>query len=109
MQKVAIVGAGAFGTAIANHLSKKNQVRVWSYEKKVVAEINKLHKNLTFLPSIELNPKIEATSDLEEVVNFSEVIVNATPVFAIRETYKNLNLNGKLLVNTSKSIERGTH
>jgi glycerol-3-phosphate dehydrogenase (NAD(P)+) len=109
MQKVSIVGAGAFGTAIANHLSTKNQVRIWSYEKKVVAEINKLHKNLTFLPSVELNPKIEATGNLEEVINFGEIIVNATPVFAIRETYKNVNLKGKLLVNTSKGIERGSH
>ncbi|MBI3794260.1 MAG: NAD(P)-dependent glycerol-3-phosphate dehydrogenase [Nitrospinae bacterium] len=60
-----VVGGGAWGTAIANHLAANGKsVQLWAYEKEVVAEINSAHTNTIFLPGISLDERLKATGDL---------------------------------------------
>jgi glycerol-3-phosphate dehydrogenase (NAD(P)+) len=64
---IGIIGAGAWGTALAQALSKAGrQIVVWAHEAEVVEAINKSHKNPTFLPGVALNPAITATTVLSE-------------------------------------------
>ena len=63
-KNILVLGAGAWGTAIANLLAEniKEDVLIWGYEKKVVDEINNLSTNNTFLPKVKLNKKLIATN-----------------------------------------------
>jgi glycerol-3-phosphate dehydrogenase (NAD(P)+) len=109
MQKISVVGAGAFGTALSVQLARAgNQVKIWSYEEKVCDEINRLHQNLTYLADIELSENIEATSDLEDAYGFSEMVFLAPPVFALRDILPKEGKN-KIFVSASKGIEKDTH
>lgn len=63
--EVSVIGAGAWGTAIAQHIAGNSvNVLVWAYEKEVVKEINDRHTNSVFLPGFKLNENIHATDDL---------------------------------------------
>ncbi len=108
-KKIIVLGAGGWGTALANLLSDNHIVSLWSYEKSVCDEINYNHTNTVFLPSVELNPNIVAHSDLSEIEN-NEIILNTIPTQFIRENLKNYKelLNNKLIVNGSKGIEKDT-
>ena len=61
---ILVLGAGAWGTAIANLLAEniKEDVLIWGYEKKVVDEINNLSTNNIFLPKVKLNKNLIATN-----------------------------------------------
>lgn len=64
---IGIIGAGAWGTALAQALSKAGrQIVVWAHETDVVEAINKSHENQVFLPGVALNPAIRATTILSE-------------------------------------------
>ena len=78
---VGVLGAGAWGTALAEYLAAEcgHNVLLWSYDKKAAKEINKKHQNNAFLPDIKLSENISATTDAREVVANCEMIVYATP------------------------------
>lgn len=78
---VGILGAGAWGTALAEHLAGLcgHKVLLWSYEKDTAKEINKKHTNSAFLPDVALSLDITATPDPEEVMQECEMIIFATP------------------------------
>ena len=71
IRKVAIIGAGSWGTAVAKNIaeSKPHVYRhIWAYEKSVVSAINSFSENAEFLPGIKLPPNITATNSLKEAV-----------------------------------------
>ncbi|HEY4694802.1 MAG TPA: NAD(P)H-dependent glycerol-3-phosphate dehydrogenase [Candidatus Nanoarchaeia archaeon] len=109
MAKVSVIGAGAFGTALAVQLSRAgNKVRIWVYEEKVRDEINRLHQNLTYLADIKLSSGIIATNSLEEAYQFSEIVFLAPPIFALRKLLPRED-QGKIFVCASKGIEKDSH
>ena len=67
--KIGVIGAGAWGTALANILAQKQHVRLWAKEKSVCENIKKHRENKRFLPKIKLSKKINCTT---EINNFSE-------------------------------------
>ena len=104
-----MVGAGSWGTALANLLAGKGeQVVMWAYEKEVVEEINRRHRNDLFLPEAPLHASIRATGDLREAVAGAEVIVSAAPSHAVRAVMgaaaKHVR-RGVLIVSASKGLE----
>ncbi len=79
-RKVGILGAGAWGTAVASVLSKAgNQVQIWAFEGDVVNDINKNHSNSRYLPGAALSPSLEASGDLKLVANNKDFVIVATP------------------------------
>ena len=58
LYKIGVIGAGAWGTALANIISKKNKVILWAKEKSVCENINKSFENKRYLPRIKLSKKI---------------------------------------------------
>jgi glycerol-3-phosphate dehydrogenase (NAD(P)+) len=80
MARVAVVGSGAWGTALAAHASRlEHGVRLWAREPQVVADVNERRENVLFLPGIELPPDLRASNDLEEVVPGAEMVVLVPP------------------------------
>ncbi len=110
-QSVGVVGAGAWGTALATVARRAGRdVLIWAHEAETIADINDRHENTAFLPGIALDPAIEATSNLSEVAT-CDVVLMVTPAQHFREIAVTLTPyvgNGQPLVICSKGIEKST-
>ncbi len=105
---ILILGAGTFGTAIANELSvnKENKVVLFSRDKDKVAEINTLHTNRSCFPNKHLTKSLSATSNKNDLKN-ADVIFIALPssvIIGILSTLKSYFKEDILLVNLSKGL-----
>jgi glycerol-3-phosphate dehydrogenase (NAD(P)+) len=86
MSKVAVLGAGAWGTALAKVLAdKQNPTFLWSHRADLAFLINERRVNERYLPSAPLPPTLRATPDLEEALSGAELIVLVVPSHAMRE------------------------
>ena len=65
--KIGVIGAGAWGTALANILAQKQRVKLWAKEKSVCENIEKYRENKRFLPNIKLSKKINCTTEINNV------------------------------------------
>ena len=91
MHKFAVIGSGAWGTALAVILSAGgNEVTIWSREKEVMDDILHNHENSVFLPGIKFTQNIGATLSLETAVKDAEVVVMAVPAQFMRSMCKQL-------------------
>jgi len=78
--RCAVVGAGAWGTALADLLVRNgHDVKLWAFEPDVVDSINERHENARFLAGHRLASGIEALNDVEETVDDAELVTFATP------------------------------
>ncbi len=107
--KVSILGSGAYGLAL-RHILVNNKINVcsWTYSEEECKNLIKTKKSLK-LKDYELNGEINITSNMEECVKDSGLVVVAVPAFAFEETIKNLkkyiNKNSIVLIAT-KGIEQ---
>lgn len=82
-QPIGIIGAGAWGTAIAINLQGcGHRIQMWAKEPKVVKDISRRHRNDRFLPGFDLSPHIEATTNLEDLARSCKVLFVATSAAA---------------------------
>lgn len=111
MDKIGIIGAGAWGTALAQSLAESGRdVLMWAREPEVVAAINEQHENTVFLPGIALNQSIIATESLSKIAVCDTLLV-VTPAQHLRATLQSLKgdiAEGKPVVICSKGIEIAT-
>ena len=85
MINVAVLGAGAWGTALAKLLAdKQHPTRIWSHRPELVSQINEGHVNARYLPSAELPPNLVASADLEETLRGADLVVTVVPSHALR-------------------------
>lgn len=78
-----VLGAGAWGTALACHLARNRPVSLWARRAALVAQIATDRRNNQYLPDIDLPDQIEPTADFAEAVSFADpqgLIILATPV-----------------------------
>ena len=112
MTRCAVVGAGAWGTALASVLARNGQdVLLWAREPDVVESINARHVNHRFLAGQELDPALRATEDLEEAVADAVIVAYAPPSHAMRAVAAASRAalpTGATVVVASKGIEKGT-
>ena len=74
--KVAVLGAGSWGTALAGLLSKEGHaVSLWSFEQDLAQAINERKENHLYLPGFVLPKTLTATHSISEAVNGAEVVV----------------------------------
>lgn len=112
LEKIAVIGAGSWGTGLANVFADAgHDVTIWGRDTGMVNSINTAHENLKYLKGVQLNPKLKASSDLTSTLTSAQWIVCAIPTQQIRSVFKPLanHLKNKLIINTSKGIEVGTH
>jgi glycerol-3-phosphate dehydrogenase (NAD(P)+) len=112
MTLVAVLGAGSWGTTLANLLAAKGDtVRLWAYEPDVVDVINRDRENPVFLPGVRLESRLQAFSDAREAVADVPVIVSAPPSQAVRSVLGKIGdvvRPGTLAVSATKGIETDT-
>ena len=112
MTRCAVVGAGAWGTALANVLAiNGHEVRLWAREADVVESINDDHVNERFLTGYPLEPALRATGQLDDAVRDAELVVYAAPSHALRAVAAQGRriVGGRVpLVVATKGIERET-
>jgi glycerol-3-phosphate dehydrogenase (NAD(P)+) len=111
-QRVAVIGAGAWGTTLARLLAETGlHVRLWAYEREVVEAIRHKHENTLFLPGVRLPTSLSSTISLGEALQDSEWLVFAVPSHAARAVLRQIGplLSGPIpLVSATKGIEEGT-
>jgi glycerol-3-phosphate dehydrogenase (NAD(P)+) len=112
VNKIGIIGAGAWGTALAKHLAERGlDVCLWAYEHQVVDAINNSHENPVFLKGVSLPHSLKATSSLVEVVQHGHGILFAVPSHLTRSVLHQVVpcLSGPLpLLCATKGIEEDT-
>lgn len=110
--RCAVVGAGAWGTALADLLARNgHQVTLWAYEPDVVQAINNKHENVRFLRGHPLAHTLTAVGDLQQAVDGAELVTLATPSQVLRPIVRSAraSLRGKApIVVASKGLERDT-
>jgi len=105
---VGVIGAGAWGTALAQMLASDGRgVTLWAFEGEVVDAINSDHRNPLYLPDAALSPAIRATSDLADLADIETALV-VTPAQVMGTVLSQLARPPKDLVLCSKGIEAGT-
>jgi glycerol-3-phosphate dehydrogenase (NAD(P)+) len=112
VKKVAVIGAGSWGTTVANVSAHNQPTAIWAHEEEVVQSINQDHENRLFLQDVRLQQQLHASGDLGEVLHgadllvigvpsqFYRAVLSSAPAGAIRPDLPILNL--------SKGIEQGS-
>jgi glycerol-3-phosphate dehydrogenase (NAD(P)+) len=111
--RIGVVGAGSWGTAIADLLSCKGfQTHLWVFEKDVKDHIEQSHENQLYLPGHQLSPNLSASNDLADVVSHKHLIVIVVPSHVMRDVTRQMagHLSaGTIITSASKGIEQKTH
>ena len=111
-KRLAVLGGGSFGTAIANIAAENGfQVRLWMRSESAVEEIRLTRKNQKYLPELILHEHLVATTSLSEAVDDAELIFFAIPSKSFRavvESAKEFIRPAQSVISTTKGIEPGT-
>ena len=112
MAKVAVIGAGSWGTALAKVLhTNGNQVTVWSIVEAEIAMLRERHEHVDKLPGVKLPEDMEFTTDLKAAVEDKEYLILAVPSVFTRSTAKSMApfvKAGQIIVCVAKGIEENT-
>lgn len=111
-RQICVVGAGSWGTTLADLLCRKGYgVDLWVREEEVFEAIGRRRVNEVFLPGVSLHDGVRPVRELEEAVSGKKVVVMAVPSHAYRQVLEGLKSSldpGALLVAATKGIENGT-
>lgn len=107
MKKIGVIGAGAWGTALAQSLANSGRdVLMWARESEVVESINHQHENSLYLKDVRLNEMIKATHNMDDI-SHCDLFLISTPAQHVRATLETMKeaLTGKPFVICAKGIE----
>ncbi|MEZ5656321.1 MAG: NAD(P)H-dependent glycerol-3-phosphate dehydrogenase [Sphingobium sp.] len=105
--KIGVVGAGAWGTALAQVMAEGGDVLLWALEQEVTDAVNGAHENAIYLPGLALNPDIKATSDLADMTACDALLI-VTPAQHVRRVVSQLPVGDQPVILCAKGIEAGT-
>ena len=112
MTTVAVLGAGSWGTTLADLLAGKgHEVRLWAYEPEVVASVNQRRENEVYLPGCALAPAVRAMAEVSAAVDGADVLLCAAPSHVARSVLAMARAGtrpGALLVSATKGMEPDT-
>jgi len=111
--KIGVVGAGSWGTALANLLACKGyMIDLWVFEEEVRDQIRQSGENSVFLPDVKLSTNLSPSNDLADVVSAKDVVLVVVPSHVMRQTTMNMADHlgpDTVVVSASKGIENKTH
>ncbi|HLY43856.1 MAG TPA: NAD(P)H-dependent glycerol-3-phosphate dehydrogenase [Terracidiphilus sp.] len=113
MSRIAILGDGAWGTAIAISLHRRggHQITLWSHSEEEARKINVAKENILFLPGFPLPPEITVTSEFG-AISEADMLVSVIPSEFLRATMTRLRAhlhNGQFIVSATKGVEDLTY
>lgn len=113
MSRIAVIGAGAWGTAISIVLGRKesHSVRLWAHEKEVSESVAQRRVNEKFLPGQPIPDSVNATTDLAEALSGAEIVVSAMPSQHCRHLFEQMRPHlppQALIVSATKGLEEGS-
>lgn len=112
MERIGVIGAGSWGTALTVVLAKNgHQVTVWSIIEDEITMLKEKHEHVDKLPGVKLPDSMEFTTDLEQAVKTSDMLVLAVPSIFTRSTAKSMApfvKDGQIIVCVAKGIEETT-
>ncbi|MDR0882052.1 MAG: NAD(P)-dependent glycerol-3-phosphate dehydrogenase [Candidatus Adiutrix sp.] len=110
--KLAIIGAGAWGTGLAVHAARQGlAVTIWAYEREVVEDINQRRRNSAFLPGLDLPGPITAVTNLGEALAGQKLVLVVVPSHVMRQVAAQMAPMaepGAAFISASKGIEDET-
>lgn len=110
--KIAVIGAGSWGTALAQLLAKGgHEAQLWARDQRVVDGVMLSHRNPRYLIDADLDDKVSATLSYDEALHGAQAVVVATPSAVLRDTGRQLagRIEGSLpVVACSKGVEKDT-
>jgi len=111
--RIAVLGAGSWGTALAVLLAeKKYQVSLWARREEAAAAINAGGENSQYLPGVKLPENMTISADWEQALHQASLVVLAVPTNSVRQVVRQMKgaIPGQaLLVNTAKGLEQDSH
>ena len=111
MTRVAVVGAGSWGTAVAAIAAGNVATTLWARRPELAAQIRDDHENPTYLPGIRLPSRLHATASLEEACTGADVLVLGVPSHGLRAVLGDASPfigSSVPIVSLAKGIEQGT-
>ena len=113
MSEIAIIGAGAWGTALAIVAGRNGQhrVRLWAHEPEVKQSITSRHENDLFLPGVHIPDDVQVTNDLGEALSGCEIVVSVMPSHHCRRLFASMRpylLPEMIFVSATKGLEEGS-
>ena len=115
MKKIAIIGGGSWGTALAIVLARSGQshsVRLWVYEADICESLRTSRVNEVFLPGFEVPREVEVTSDPGEALRETDIVLGVMPSAYARTTYTRMlpHLEPQMaFVSATKGLEPSSH
>ena len=116
MTKIAILGGGSWGTALAIILScshKAHQVSLWTHDPALAESIRATRENKLYLPGCPVPASVQISNDLAEVLTSAVIIVGAIPSAHAREVYRAssafIDNALRVIVSATKGLEPSTH
>ncbi|MFZ2553580.1 NAD(P)H-dependent glycerol-3-phosphate dehydrogenase [Psychrobacter urativorans] len=109
--RLAFLGGGSFGTAMANLAARNGcDTTLWVRDKRIVKSMAKLRMNKKYLPGFKLDDRLKFNHDLAAAVKDKDIIFLAVPSSAFRETLKNIApyITGQSIVSLTKGMEKDT-
>ena len=107
MTRLGVIGAGAWGTALAQVTATGGKVLLWAFEPDVAAAINDTHANPLYLPGVALSPQVRATERVEDMADCEALLV-VTPAQHMRSILRSMEVGSRPLLLCAKGIEAGT-
>src|SRR3989338_9801374 len=111
--EIAVLGAGAWGTALSILLSEKQfNVRLWEKFPDYTKVLNTKRENVKFLPKVRIPKNILISSDIKKICEKAYIIVITTPSHVLRQVVRkirNFGLKNRILVSGVKGIENKTN
>lgn len=113
MSRIAVIGAGAWGTAIAIVLGRgqRHEVKLWAYEKEVRDSIDSTRTNSIFLPGHRIPETISSTANFGEALRAAEIVVSAMPSQHCRQLFERMMPHlppDAMIVSATKGLEQTT-
>ena len=110
MSRIAIIGAGAWGTALSIVLARKgtHEVRLWAHEPEVCDSISQRRVNERFLPGHEIPGAVSPTNSLESALSAAEIVVSVMPSQHCRSLFRQIKPlldPATLIVSATKGLE----
>ncbi|GAB6390649.1 MAG: NAD(P)-dependent glycerol-3-phosphate dehydrogenase [Treponematales bacterium] len=91
MAKVSVIGAGAWGTAVAKVIAENgNEVTLWCWERETAEDVNSRRVNSRFLPRVLLPSQVRAETDIEQAAEGRDFLILASPSLYLLSTVKSI-------------------